>query len=209
MNKRYIILLLLLCTILSASANEAVALLDKAVARLKADFPVELSFTCSIYDNDGTLLQVDESAGELNIAAGGKYTISASGIKVWCDGVRQWNYMEQTNEIYITTAGSEEAQNFSPLYLMELYKLGYTCTYNKVLGMRTVTLAAKSDDDPFTMVVVTLDDENRIKALALYTAEGYTVLAVTAYKAGVKLDDTVFTCPTDEYSGAEVIDMME
>lgn len=204
-----ITVLLLVPMLLKADGGTAARLLDKAVAALKADFPVRMAFAYTAYDADGVADSTDE--GVLYVADDGRYAMLLDALRVWCDGEKQWNYMQQTNEIYITAADSEEAQNFSPVYLMELYKKGYACTLVETDGCNTVTLTAEDAETSPSRVEVALNSVTlRPERLELYTeGQGHCVISMLGYEKAVELDGAVFRCPLKEFPDAEIIDMEE
>lgn len=209
MKKIILAILFFVPVVLSADNGTPAIILDKAIAALKADFPVRMTFTYTVYDADG--LEESTENGLLCVSDGSRYAMLLDALRVWCDGKKQWNYMQQTNEIYITSADSEEAQNFSPVYLMELYKKGYSCLLEENGGCSTITLTAENEETSPDRVVVRLNNATmRPERLELYIkGQGHCVIGILGYENGVELDDAFFRCPLNEYPDTEIIDMEE
>lgn len=215
MKKLFLLMVLWMPAVLIAGEKEAVAVLDATVARIKADAGVQMDFKYTVYDADGSLLFADKGAFSMDDNSDGqkeqRYALLLEQMKIWCDGNRQWNYLADTNEIYITPAGSEEAQNFSPIYLMELYKNGYSCSLKEDGGKSVVTLVATDDENEFDEVEVHVDKATSrpVKLLLNMGDNGYTEIAISNYRAGCTFDKMLFVCPIEKFPGVEVIDMMQ
>ncbi len=202
-----ILLLLLLCPfVLAAQRNDAETLLAAAVQRIEADAAVQMTFDYIVYDNGGVEQYADNGTLKLD---GERYSLLLSPLKLWCDGKTQWNYIAANNEVYITTADSDEAQLYNPLHLMGLYKKGYDCSLEKENGKSRVTLVAASPEASFGRVVITVDDKSlRPLAMRVFVeGEGCTAVTVTAYKPKCMFDDRVYHCPTEDFPSAEFVDM--
>ena len=211
-----LLLLMLLPTLLNAeNGNDAaISLLDKAVEALRADAGVTMEFSYTAYDGNGDVLFTDKGTFCLDkknpAHAVERYALLMQQLRVWNNGACQWNYMAQTNEIYITSADSEEAQNLSPLYLMQLYKSGqYKCSIEAGSQGSVVVLSSINDASEFSEIKVFLSAKTmRLVKLQMLTSDGNSaVIVVDGYKHGCTFGDAVFECPLNEYPDAEVIDM--
>lgn len=195
--------------VLNAADDRAVALLDKAVAVIKADMPLDICFDYFVYDDAGKQTLSDE--GRLFMADGKRYSMIMNPVSVWCDGEKQWNYMSQTNEIYVTSANGDEAQEFSPLYLMQLYKKGYVGRASENDGKFVIILESSDSVDTvdFDKITVTLNAKNmRMESLEMQHAFGHTIIKVKDYRSKCTHSEDLFRCPVNEYPGAEVIDLV-
>lgn len=206
MKKSFFIICLMLPLMLFAQTPAATALLEQAVKKIEADAAVQMTFAYTVYDNAGEEQFSDEGALKL---AGGKYALHISPMRLWCDGETQWNYMASNNELYITQAGSDEAQIYNPVYLMGLYKEGYDCEVKSVGGKKQVTLSATSADASFDKVEITLDAESlRPTAMTIFVAgQGYTKILINGYKPKCMFDARVYKCPVEDFPGVEIVDM--
>ena len=212
-----LLLLMLLPTLLYAeNGNDAaISLLDKAVEALRADAGVTMEFSYTAYDGNGDVLFTDKGTFCLDrrdaARAVERYALLMQQLRVWNNGKCQWNYMAQTNEIYITSADSEEAQNLSPLYLMQLYKSGqYRCSAESSAQGSVVVLRSIDDASEFIEIKVFLSAKTmRLVKLQMLTSDGNSaVIVVDDYKHGCTFNDAIFECPLNEYPDAEVVDML-
>ena len=220
MNIRRLLFLLTLLVLPMAvlvaenGSDAAVSVLDKAVQVMKGDAGVSMEFTYTVSDANGDALFGDKGSFCLDKSNGAqavdRYTLQMRQLRIWCNGERQWNYMSQTNEIYITAADSEEAQSLSPLYLMQLYKSGlYKCSSKSVADKNVVTLRSLDGSADFSEIKVWLSAKSsRLVKLEMHTADGNCArILIDGYKSGCSFESAVFECPINDYPDAEVIDM--
>lgn len=188
---------------LEADAN---AVLDKALAGLKSELPVRMDYYYEAFAAPGERLQSDKGVIYID---NGRYTLLMQDMKVWCDGVTQWSYMREVDEIYVTDADSEEAQNLSPLYVMEHYREGFSVSAVNEAGVVAVTLQPMDSDSGVESVqLFILEDNYRLSAMVISMPEqGSVLVELDGYVAKCGVDDDIFTCPVDEFQTAEVIDM--
>lgn len=199
-------LMLLPVVMLTAQNRSAVQLLEKAVANIKADAAVQMQFDYVIYDEMGSEQYADNGSLKLD---GNCYTLFVSPMRLWCDGVTQWSYMASADEIYVTEAGSEEAQAYNPVYLMGLYKNGYAASLKSAGEKSVVTLDATDGASYLYKVEITLDTESlRPAALRLYMeGQGSICVTISDYKPKCRFEKRVYSCPTEDYPSAEIVDM--
>ena len=202
----FLVLAMLQLPLFAQSADEANVVLDKALAALKADAPVCMDYTYRVVDEDGELLQDDKGVIYVD---GGRYALLMQDMKVWCDGVTQWSYMREVDEIYVTDADSEEAQNLSPLYVMEHYREGFSVSAVNEAGVVAVTLKpVDADSDVECVQLFILEDGYRLSAMVIsMPGEGGVLVELDGYIADCGVGDEIFVCPLDNFQTAEVIDM--
>ena len=122
-NVKNILLLFAVMFQLQSFAQDGGALLDKVATGIKNDAPVQMDYSYTVYDEDNSVVMKDNGMMRLD---GERYSVIMDKMGVWCDGETQWSYMHEIDEIYITDSSSGEAQNLSPLYIMENYRKGCT-----------------------------------------------------------------------------------
>lgn len=206
MKKIIFSLLLFFSVALCAQEKDAALLLEKAIKNIEADAAVQMTFSYSVFDADSAEQYADTGSLKLD---GNSYSLLLSPMKLWCDGKTQWSYMEQTNEVYITEADSDEAQVYNPVYLMGLYKKGYDCSLKRTGEADVITLVAADAEQSFDKVVLSLDMKNMrpISMLIYMAGGGYTKVNVTSYKPGCNFDKRVYRCPVEDFPTAEIVDM--
>lgn len=204
--RKILYLLLLILPLSLVAQSQAGDFLDKAIAKMKADAALQMDYTYTVYDNNGKVMQADKGVMRLD---GNKYSLLMNEIKVWCNGVTQWSYMNGIDEIYITDASSPEAQNLSPLYVMEMYKGGYKASLGNAGKETGVVLEALSPDANINKVKLCFDAaDHRLKTMNIYiSGQGSVYVVLDGYTSHCKFPDNIYECPVKEYSSAEIVDM--
>lgn len=213
MKKVVLLIFILLPFTLFANDRDAVAMLEKVSAKMQADYPLQMTFAFAMYDADGTLQFLDD--GSLRIdknPSGGfaeRYVLLLNNMKIWCDGTTLWSYMEQTDEIYRMSPDDDGAQNFSPVYLMQLYKQGYKCSMEHDGEGNVITLLSENSETGMDKVVVYMLDEMLLpEKIRIYmNGDGYTELVIQDYNPHRVFNDRIYRCPVEDYPNAEVVDM--
>ena len=187
-------------------AVDANVVLDKALAGLKSELPVRMDYYYEAFAAPGERLQSDKGIIYID---NDRYALLMQDMKVWCDGVTQWSYMREVEEIYVTDAASDEAQNLSPLYIMEHYREGCSVSAVNEAGVVAVTLQPMDgDSDVESVQLFILEDNYRLSAMVIsIPGQGGVLVELDGYVAKCGVDDGVFTCPLDEFRTVEVIDM--
>ena len=206
---RYILFLLIamlqLPLFAQNGADKANALLDRALAGLKADVPVRMDYTYRVLDEDGEALQQDRGVMYVD---NGRYALLMQEMKVWCDGMTQWSYMREVDEVYVTDAVSDEAQNLSPLHIMEHYRTGRAVSLVDDGAVAVVTLQPMADDGMESVELHIRKNGNRLVKMVIYMpGQGSVEVLLDGYAAKCGADSSVFVCPVDEFRTAEIIDM--
>ncbi len=185
---------------------DADAVLDKALASIKADLPVRMDYDYKVFDDNTELLMNDKGVIYID---NNRYALLMQDMKVWCDGETQWSYMREINEVYITDAAADEAQNLSPLYVMEHYRDGYSRSAVSKDGFTAVMLKAMNEDSDVECVLLLISEENYrlVSMIISMPGQGAVEIDLDGYVAKCGVDDDVFTCPLDDFREAEVIDM--
>ena len=206
---RYTLFLLLAMFQLPLFAQEAAvdasAVLDKALAGLKKSLPVRMDYDYEVFDVDGEQLQSDKGIIYID---NNRYALLMQDMKVWCDGKVQWSYMREVDEIYVTDADSDEAQNLSPLYIMEYYREGYSASAVSEGGTVAVTLKSMSGGDVESVQLFIRESDCRLVSMVIsMPGQGSVLVKLDGYVANCGVGDEVFKCPVDEFAGCEIIDM--
>lgn len=185
---------------------DADIVLDKALASIKADLPVRMDYDYKVFDDNTELLMNDKGIIYID---DNRYALLMQDMKVWSDGETQWSYMREINEVYITDAAADEAQNLSPLYVMEHYREGFSRSAVSKDGFTAVMLKAMNEDSDVESVLLLISEENYrlVSMIISMPGQGAVEIDLDGYVAKCGVDDDVFTCPLDDFREAEIIDM--
>ena len=205
--KRIILLALLLFPLCVSAQKDAAALLDKVVAAIKADAALQMDYVYTIYDEDDAVVYSDNGTMKLDNNC---YMLDMENMKVWCDGKTQWSYMKDVDEVYITDAASEEAQNLSPLYIVEMYRENSSLKFEeRSSGVSLVTLTADDSEAEVNKIELLVDGKtNRLLSLYVYMpAQGFIEVQLQNYLPKCKFAKDTYVCPVKNFPTAEIVDM--
>ena len=204
--KRILFLFLMLLPLCAVAQDKAVALLDKAVAAIRSDAAVQMDYGYTVYDDDGEVVYSDKGTMKLDNE---RYSLIMEDMKVWCDGATQWSYMREVDEVYVTDANSDEAQNLSPLYIMEHCRDGHSVSATSKGGVVAVALQALGEDSGVDSVLLLIreSDYRLVSMVISMPGQGSVQVDLDGYLPGCGAGDDVFKCPLDQFGASEIIDM--
>ena len=205
MKNIFLLMLLFLPLCAKAQMLDAEAMLDKAVEVMKADAPLQMDYSYTVYDDDGEVVVNDKGVMRLD---GNRYSLVMDKMGVWCNGKTQWSYMLEIDEIYITDSSSDEAQNLSPLFIMENYRNGCTKEVAMQGGMAVITLFG-AEENGYEKVVLRIGaDDNRLKAMDIFMpGQGQVAIVLDKYQIKCNFAPDVYRCPVEELNASEIVDM--
>lgn len=206
MMKKIVFLFFALFPLVAVAQGSAEALLEKAVAVIKSDAAVQMDYDYTVYDDDGVIVYSDNGTMKLD---NDRYSLVMENMKVWCDGKVQWSYMKDIDEVYITGADSEEAQNLSPLYIMEKYRENYSMALVDKGASAMVVLTSKESEEEIERLELVIDKETaRLQSLFIYmSAQGKVEVFLNNYVAKCSFGRKEYECPVNAFPTAEIIDM--
>lgn len=204
--KKIVFLFFALFPLVAVAQGSAEALLDKAVAVIKSDAAVQMNYDYTVYDDDDVIVYSDNGTMKLD---NDRYSLAMENMKVWCDGKVQWSYMKDIDEVYITGADSEEAQNLSPLYIMEKYRENYSMVLVDKGTSAMVILTSKEPEEEVERLELVIDKETaRLQSLFIYmSAQGKVEVFLNNYVAKCSFGRNEYECPINAFPTAEIIDM--
>lgn len=205
MMKKIVFLFFALFPLVAVAQGSAEALLEKAVAVIKSDAAVQMDYDYTVYDDDGVIVYSDNGTMKLD---NDRYSLVMENMKVWCDGKVQWSYMKDIDEVYITGADSEEAQNLSPLYIMEKYRENYSMALVDKGASAMVVLTSKESEEVERLELVIDKETARLQSLFVYMpAQGKVEVFLNNYVAKCSFGRKEYECPVNAFPTAEIIDM--
>ena len=63
------------------------------------------------------------------ILKGNMFMLDCDGVKTWFDGITQWSFIEESNEVNISSPTEEEQKMVNPYSLIRMYDNGYGYKY--------------------------------------------------------------------------------
>lgn len=206
--KRFVLSLLLMLPLAVMAQDDAAALLDKIIADIKAGAALQQDYSYTVYDEDDAVVYSDKGVLKLDNE---RYALDMENMKVWCDGFTQWSYMKDIDEVYITDAGSEEAQNLSPLYIMEAYRANYTLKLaEEQADVCVIVMTAKDVDAEINelKLYVYTGERPMLEGLEIYmSGQGFARITLGESKRGCKFGKDTYRCQVKDFPTAEIVDM--
>jgi outer membrane lipoprotein-sorting protein len=193
------------------SAQEARSILDKAAEAYNKAGGVTVDFTLdskdikakTVYSYDGKAYMKKD-----------KFKIEIPDAITWFDGVTQWVYVKDTEEVNITNPTGEELQGISPSMLFNIYKKGYNLSYKgeKRIGgkiMQEVELAPQRKNADITKILVQIDKTNNIFSKIILTDKAgmQNTLTIRNYRTGTNMPDSTFSFSRNDCPQAEIVDL--
>ena len=143
---------------------------------------------------------------------GNKFCLESGGIKTWFDGKTQWSYVEQNEEVNVSSPTPEEIQSVNPYALLTAYKKGFNYRY---VGEKTrqgkrgheIILTPKTSQDIKSITLNVKENSSPVYiAIQLQNGEKQE-FQISSYRTGVNLPDAVFRFDKSKYPEAEIIDL--
>lgn len=201
MRKIFLVVLLMGIAWLQAAAQQdakAESILNKMADTYRKAGGVSLSF-------GGT------QRGKL-LLRGDKFYLESGGIRTWFDGKTQWSYVEQNEEVNVSTPTTEELQSVNPYALLTSYKKSFNYRY---VGEKTrqgkrgqeILLTPKASQDVKSITLNVKENGSPVYiAIQLHNGEKQE-FQISSYQTGVNLPDATFRFNKQKYPEAEIIDL--
>lgn len=192
-------------------APSAVSLLDRAAAHYEASNGMRATFV--LHDRVEAASTADRVEGSIDMK-GDKFVLRTPGMITWYDGTTQWIYVEHNEEVNVSTPKGEELQWTNPVWLLRMYKKGFTPTLQgestTVNGKAAyeIELQPKKGGD---IRAVFLQLEKNSGLPASIRVEGKNgrmhTIRISDVEEGLNQPDRFFVFPEKEYPDAEVVDL--
>lgn len=139
------------------------------------------------------------------------FVLDCNGVKSWFDGTTQWSYVQENEEVNISSPTPEEIQAVNPYVLVNMYKKGFNYRYvgkkerNGKTGIEVVLLPLHNQD--IREIRLNIDANNLPFYIGIDMQNGhFEEFIVTSYE---KLDLTAsfFQFNARLYPNAEIIDL--
>lgn len=177
---------------------KAQAILDKTATAYQKAGGIAITFGGT---QQGTLL-LKESC----------FYLDCAGIKSWFDGKTQWSYVQQNDEVTLSTPSSEEIQSINPYALITLYKTKFNYQYigsknrNGKQGQEVLLTPRQTGDIKSITLTVSVAYEPLYIGISLSNGETQE-FNITSYKTNHNLSISDFRFDPKRYPNVEIIDL--
>ena len=201
--KHLLYLIIALCSasgsmLYAQQPGKAKEILDQAAATYKKAQGISMQFEGT---QQGTLLLQDD-----------RFYLNYGGMESWFDGKTQWSYMQQNNEVTVSSPTPEELDGINPYSIINSYKTRFRYGYKGeeiINGSKTyhLALAPKQKGDIKVISLWLTKSFSPVRIIIKDHSGNAQTFNIRNYKAQQNLPASTFRYDTKKYPKAEVIDM--
>ena len=159
----------------------------------------------------GTTIVFDGTLKGTIALKGDKFVLDCGGIKSWFDGETLWSYVEDNEEVNVSSPTAEEIQAINPYAMIGMYRNGFNYSYagtKSRSGMmcKDIVLRPEKKQD---IKEITISVNNRMQPVYVKLesnsgdAQEFTV---KEYRT-LNLADSLFKFDRKKYPNVEIIDL--
>lgn len=208
MLKKYLFVFGVAILALSTAPTEMYAnqkadkILATTAAKINSAKALNIAFTIDMAGAPST-------KGQL-LMSGKKFKLITPGMTIWYDGVTQWTYIAQNNEVSITTPTADELSETNPFEVITNSKLKYNSqTVSSTAATEIVDMKAKSSTSAVKDVLLTIDKKSGWphNIVVNFDNGSTTTLIVNAIAEQKSLPDETFKFDKKNYKDIEITDL--
>lgn len=214
MKRAIIFSIILLATVVAASAQDQKSkdILNQVSEKMRSFESVSADFIFTMENEEMEIHEENEGSIQLK---GQKYLVNLPdiGVKVYSDGNAVWNYMEDGNQVTITSIDSESSELMNPSSLFNIYEKGFKSKY---IGEKTIEgnvyheIELYPDEDEHNVSKISLfidKSDTMLQSATLHGTDGNLYgINIRDMKTDLDLPDEYFEFDESEYDDIEVID---
>ncbi len=215
MKSVYLLITVLLLSILSVAQEDEKSkkILDEVTEKAKTFKTISADFTFSMVNKE---MDIDErNEGTIKLK-GKKYVVDLpeTGITVYSDGETVWNYMEQGNQVTVSTIEDAGSELMDPSSVFSIYEKGFQSKFiaeKNVDGKAVYQIDLFPEEDIYDVSKITIEINKSTmmiqSALLLGTDENVYGIVVKKMKTNQDIPDSDFHFEESNYPDVEVIDL--
>ena len=215
MKSVFLFTIILFISILTFAQEDSKSknILDEVTEKAKSFKTISADFTFSMVNKEMDIDEKNEGTIKLK---GKKYvvTLPETGIVVYSDGETVWNYMEQGNQVTVSTIENGGNELMDPSSLFSIYEKGFQSKFitEKSVGGNTVyVIDLFPEEDIYDVSKITIEINKSTmmikSALLMGTDENIYGIVVKDMKTNVDIPDSDFIFQESKYPDVEVIDL--
>ncbi len=203
------IILVLLCSYSSRAQvkdPKARTILEEVSAKAKAAKSIRADFSY-IMDNPKAKIH-EEKTGKVLIS-GDKYTMTAAGQTVICDGITIWTFFKESNEVQVNDV-DEKDEALTPARLLTSYHQNYNARSVKSEdpAWETIELTPVKTKNFSKAILNIHKTKKQITTFRIYDKNGNVfTYKISNYTTDVPVTSADFTFDPKKHPGVEIIDM--
>jgi outer membrane lipoprotein carrier protein len=209
MKRLFSILLMVLFSVTAFTQNTADDLLKKVIDKTRSYENIRFDFTYKMLNEKAGINETQSGILHLN---GESYKITMQGQIVVSDGKTVWTFIEDSNEVMISSA--EEGEDaMTPSSLLTSYYKEYKASFvsekqNAAKGLKTIELKP-SAGKKFSRIQLGIDEsKQQLINLSIFDNSGNVfVYDLSKMSNNILLAKDFFSFNIKNYPGIEVVDM--
>ena len=181
------------------TATKAKSILDKTAAIVGNRSGASANFKIT-GTNSGTL------SGRIFIK-GNKFKATTPNASMWFNGTTQWTYMNDTEEVNVSSPTEGQQAMMNPYNFIMLYKTGYALSSKTLKGAYEVYLKANDSKRAIKEMYITINSKTYLPSQVKVLQGGkWQTVSISNFKTE-NLSDAIFTFNPKQYPDAEIIDL--
>ncbi|QGY46201.1 hypothetical protein GM418_21810 [Maribellus comscasis] len=192
--------------------EKAKDILDQVSSKTRSYTTIEADFSFTMENKEMEIHEANDGTIKLK---GEKYAVVLPelGVKIYSDGETLWNYMEDGNQVTISTIDEESGDLMDPSSLFNIYEKGFQSKFveEKKEGNKSLYIIDLFPDENFQEVskinIAVNKSTLMIDSATLYENGGnmYSI-KVKNIETNKSFPDSDFVFNADDYEDVEVID---
>ncbi len=192
-----------------SAQKSADQLLKSVIDNTKSYKTLEVDFSYQMFDGKAGIDEIKK--GSVSIK-GDAYKLTMAGQIVICDAKTVWTYLEDSQEVMVSTA-DKSADAITPSSLLTSYYEDYKASYindkvNTSKGLKTIELKPEKVKK-FTKILIGLNEAKlQIVNFSIFDNGGNTfVYDISKMTPNTPMEDADFKFNIADYPGVDVVDM--
>jgi outer membrane lipoprotein-sorting protein len=205
-----IIVAAIFASLSGVAAQTATEALDKAAKAFEASGGMKVNFTMTFSENGKT---AETQTGVIDLR-GDKFVLRIPGMSIFYNGKDQWVYVENNEEVNLTTPTGDELLTTNPILLLRYYKKNFNAymkNANVSIGGASVwniELKPKSKGSIVSVSMLVNKKTYFPEQITVVPKSGQeTKVRINKVVTGVNQSDGFFVFDAKKYPNAEVIDL--
>ncbi len=192
--------------------NDAKKILDEVSAKTRTFKTMSADFQFSMVNEE---MDINEQNNGTIKVKGQKYVVDLpdAGIKVFSDGETIWNYMEDGNQVTVSSVDDSGSELMDPSSIFSIYERGFRSSYvgeanENGKAVYKIELFPDSEEYQVTKIEVSVDKATMMLSSAKLHATDDNIYSILVRKMEINKNfpDSDFIFDASKYDDVEVID---
>lgn len=192
-------------------AQKAETILEEAARAYEKANGISALFTANIQSEKQGFAESFEGTIRMK---GDKFVLITPDTRTWYNGLTQWTYMLEANEVYLSTPEGDELQYTNPMILLRSYDKGFTLVYtgestsDNRKPVHDIQLVSKSQSD-IEKIEIQIEKATSLPVkMTVFMKNGMrSIIRISNMQTGTNPPDALFTFNPNDYPDAIEIDL--